>query len=142
MKYHFKIHKDKTGYWAECVELEGCRTQADCKSSLAKNMKEALDLYLDEPKDSTLILPLQKKNIEAKNIAIVPVSPNIAFAFYIRRLRLKRKMTQHQVAKLLGVKNVYSYQRLESSETANPALKTLVLLKKIFPKLKIDEIVS
>ncbi len=27
MKYHFKIHKEGKGFWAECLELEGCITQ-------------------------------------------------------------------------------------------------------------------
>jgi predicted RNase H-like HicB family nuclease len=29
MKYHFKIHREKAGFWAECLELDGCVTQAD-----------------------------------------------------------------------------------------------------------------
>ena len=29
MEYHFKIHKEKNGYWAECIELSGCNTQGD-----------------------------------------------------------------------------------------------------------------
>lgn len=28
MQYHFRIHKDQDGLWAECVELPGCMTQA------------------------------------------------------------------------------------------------------------------
>ena len=34
MKYHFKIHKEKGGFWAECLELVGCSTQADTKDEL------------------------------------------------------------------------------------------------------------
>ena len=29
MTYHFNVHEDKKGFWAECVELSGCVTQAE-----------------------------------------------------------------------------------------------------------------
>jgi antitoxin HicB len=44
MKYHFKIYKKDGGYWAQCIELEGCITQADTLKELYKNMQEALNL--------------------------------------------------------------------------------------------------
>jgi len=50
MWYHFEVHKDKIGYWAECVELSGCYTQGDSKQELYANIQEALDLYLDKNK--------------------------------------------------------------------------------------------
>jgi len=142
MKYHFKIHKEKKGFWAECLELNGCVTQGSSMEALHKNMEEALNLYLDEPEDSKVVLPLPKKKCGGWNVVQVSVDPNIAFAFYLRQLRLKEKLTQQQVAKKLGIKNIYSYQRLESSSTANPALSTLERLKKIFPQLRIDEILA
>ena len=47
MKYHFKVHKEEKGFWAECIELEGCCTQGDSKEELIENMKDALSIYLD-----------------------------------------------------------------------------------------------
>lgn len=29
MFYHFKIHKEENKFWAQCLELPGCITQAD-----------------------------------------------------------------------------------------------------------------
>ena len=52
MKYHFKVHKEGNGYWAECVELLGCITEADSIDELQKNMEEALNLYIEEPENS------------------------------------------------------------------------------------------
>ena len=40
MFYNFKIHKEKKGFWAECLELKGCVTQADTYHALLKNMEE------------------------------------------------------------------------------------------------------
>ncbi|MBI2604556.1 MAG: helix-turn-helix domain-containing protein [Deltaproteobacteria bacterium] len=142
MKYHFKVHRNKDWYWAECIELGGCRTQGQTKEKLLRNLHEALNLYLDEPADSKIILPLPKKQTSGKSIVAVSVSPKTAFAFYLRTLRLRRGMTQKEAAKKLGMKNLYSYQRLESSKTANPELATLIRLKEVFPEFSVDVIVS
>jgi len=45
MKYHFKVHKE-----------------GNSKEELFENMKEALNLYLEEPEDSTFLIPFPKKN--------------------------------------------------------------------------------
>ena len=81
MEYHFKIHRESKGYWAECVELEGCVTQADSIEELDQNMAEALSLYLDEPADSKLVLPLPRKSLNGRKVRKVPVPANVAFAF-------------------------------------------------------------
>lgn len=138
MKYHFKIHREGKGYWAECVELKGCITQADTLAELKDNLKEVLDLYLDEPEDSRVLFPLPKKRVKGHSIVQVEVNPQIALAFLLRRERLKKKWTQIVVAKLLGMP-LYSYQRLENSKTANPEWKTLTKLLQIFPELDIRE---
>ena len=49
MKYRFKIHSEEKGYWAECIELKGCITQGDSLEELHQNIREALQLYLEEP---------------------------------------------------------------------------------------------
>lgn len=140
MVYHFKIHKDTPGYWAECIELKGCVTQAHTLSELRKNMTEALNVYLDEPEDSTLLMPLPKKSIKGNDIVEISVEPKIAFTVLIRYLRLKKGLTQSRTAHLLGMKNIYSYQRLESSKKANPNLSTLARIHKVFPEFRVDEI--
>ena len=142
MYYHFKIHNNADGLWAECIELSGCLTQASSMNELRINMKEALDLYLSEPADSTVTFSLPKKNIiESKNIVRVAVAPNIAFAFYLRMLRLKHNLTQKEISKKLGFKNLYSYQRLESSKKANPELITLGKIKEILPDFDLNLLV-
>ena len=141
MKYHFKLRSEETGYSAKCIELDGCFTQGDSMEELCVNMSEALNLYLDEPSGSKTIFPLPRKNPKGKNIIAVTVDPKIAFATYLRCLRVNRKLTQHQMAKRLGFKSIYSYQRLESSKTANPELLTLAKLKEAFPEFHLDEVV-
>jgi len=52
LKYHFKIHKEEKGYWAECIEIPGCFTQGDTKQELKENMREALNTAVSEPDNS------------------------------------------------------------------------------------------
>ena len=142
MKYHFKIYKEKKGYSASCIELQGCNTQADTKDDLQKNMEEALNGYLDEPKNSKILFPKPKKIPNKRNIITVGVHPKIAFAMLLRQARLKNKMTQSQTAKKLGFKNIYSYQRLENSKTANPELLTIVAIKEVFPDFDVNLVLN
>ncbi len=140
MHYTFKIHKEKNGYWAECVELNGCVTQADTREALLKNMEEALNLYLDEPEHSPLQFPMPERSMSGKNIIMVPVYPRIAFALNMKRMRSLKGLSQRQAADLLNMKNVYSYQRLESTKKANPSLEMIARIKRVFPEFSVDEI--
>ncbi len=142
MKYHFRVHKERRGYWAECIELKGCRSEGDTSDELAKNMREALDLFLDEPPSSSHVHPLPKKRLAGRSIVEVPVSPGIAFATCLRSMRHDRALTQKQVAALLGFKNLYSYQRLESPKSANPELTTLAKIKSVFPDFDLGAIIA
>lgn len=143
MKYHFRIHKEKDGYWAESVE-EGlnANTQADTLEELHKNMKEVLELCLEEPEESTFIPPLPDPSIKGRNIVEVPVDPKIALAAMVRRERLEQKLSQRKAAEKLGFKNVIQYQRLESGKNLNPELDTLIKLKRVFPGLSMDGVLT
>ena len=138
MFYHFKIHKEEDGLWAECVELEGCVTQGDTMEELIDNMNEVLNLYLDEPINSDADFSLPRKEVRGKNTVRIPVDPKIAFSLLLRHYRKKNNLTQTQLAKLLDMKNIFSYQRLEKK--TNPKLSTLAKIKKVFPEISIDEI--
>jgi predicted RNase H-like HicB family nuclease/DNA-binding XRE family transcriptional regulator len=137
MKYHFKIHREKTGFWAECLELDGCITQADNREELYKNCEEALNLFLEEPADSKIIFPLPDDSLEGeKDIMKVQVEPEIALAVLLRNYRLNSNMTQKQVAEMLGMKNIYSYQRLEKK--SNPTLAIINKIHTIFPEIELN----
>lgn len=78
MQYHFKIHREKEGFWAECIELLGCMTQADTKEELNANMQEALNLYLEEAEDCEYLAPSPRASIKLdRNVVAVPVDPSI-----------------------------------------------------------------
>ena len=142
MKYHFKIHKDVKGFWAECVEADGWVTQGSNREELAFNMHEALNAVLDEPSDSKWIPPMPDSSIKGRNIVEVEVEPRIALATLLRASRLKRRLTQRQAADKMGMAHIYQYQKLESGKTANPELGTLVKIKKLFPELSVDSVLA
>lgn len=142
MKYHFKIHKEETGFWAHCIELLGCVTQGDTYEELQHNMQEALNLYVDEPADSTTLAPLPDESIKlSKSIVEVALDPHIAFAFLVRYNRIKHGLTQQEAAQQMGFESIYSYQRLETAK-CNPTLKMLAKIKKLFPDFSIDYAVT
>jgi predicted RNase H-like HicB family nuclease len=134
MNYHFKIYKEKKGYWAEGIEIPSCFSQGDTLSELKENLQEALSLLLDEPEDSKVIFPLPNRKIKTDNVTIeIEVEPNIAFAFLLRRTRLTKGLTQQQMKEKLDFKSLFSYQKLEMSKYANPTLKSLKKIKDAMP---------
>ena len=142
MKYHFKIHKEGKGFWAQCIELTGCITEADSMDELQQNMQEALNLYVEEPEDSKDLVHLPDEFLQVtRNIVEVSLDPQIAFAFMVRYYRIKHGLTQHQAAKKMGFDTIYSYQRLEGKR-CNPSLKIMSKIKRAFPDFSIDYAVS
>lgn len=139
MRYHFKVHKENKGFWAECMELPGCVTQADTREELHLNMQDALNLYLEEAVDFEHLAPLPKPSIKiGRNVVEVSVDPSVALAFSIRRQRIKQGLTQREAADQLGMKAIYSYQRLE--KRCNPTLDLIYKLVLLFPALSLDKI--
>ncbi len=57
MKYTIIIHKDEQegGFWGECSELPGCYSQGESIAELMKNIREAVELYLEDAEKVFLI---------------------------------------------------------------------------------------
>lgn len=144
MRYHFKVRKDRRGgYWAEGVELTGCRSEGDTMRELKENLGEALNLYLAEPQGSRLIFPTPKKHLKlTRTLIAIEVDPRVAFATMMRNLRLTQKLTQKEMKARLGIKHLSDYQRLEDPRRANPRLLTLKKIKTAFPSLRVDDILA
>jgi predicted RNase H-like HicB family nuclease len=136
VNYHFKIHKEKNGYWAECCELDGSLTQGNTLEELQQSCKEALNLYLEEPADSKILFPLPNKALDKDSrLKKVEVDPDLALAVLLRNHRLAAKITQKQAAQKLGMKSLYSYQRLE--KRSNPTLNIIKKIHSLFPQIEL-----
>ncbi len=143
MRYHFKVHKGKTGgFWAESLE-EGLnvRSQGETEEELRQNLGKALDQALAEPEESKWIPPMPDSSLRGRNVIAIPVEPRIAIATLVHVARLQLGLTQRQVATRLGFKNVIQYQRLEKG-SANPELSTLAKLRGIFPDFSVDAAIT
>ena len=140
MTYHFRVHREGGRLWAECVELEGCVSQGRDRAQLQKNMREALNLYLDEPESSTVLFPPPSRRKLRKNVEPVEVDPEVAFSMRLRELRIRSRLTQKQAAQRLGMSSLYSYQRLE--RRSNPSLRTVKKVKSLFPDFSLDSILG
>ncbi|MDR0690184.1 MAG: helix-turn-helix domain-containing protein, partial [Spirochaetaceae bacterium] len=107
------------------------------QEELYKNCEEALNLFLEEPSDSKIIFPLPDNSLDVeKNIIKIQVEPEIALAVLLKNYRLNSNMTQKQVAEMLGMKNIYSYQRLEKK--SNPTLTIINKIHTIFPEIELN----
>jgi predicted RNase H-like HicB family nuclease len=137
MNYHFSVHKEDNGFWAECCELSGCVAEANTLEELKKECSDALNLYLEEPCDTKISFPLPENEFDKnKKLLSVAVEPEIALAVLLRYYRTNSKMTQKQVSEKLGMKNVYSYQRLEKK--SNPTLNIMKKIHLVFPEIRFE----
>ena len=142
MQYHFKVHKEAGAFWAQCLELPGCVTQAETIAELQQNMHEALNLFIDEQANVEDLAALPDKTIKlSKTVVAVNLDLHIAFAFLIRYWRIKNGLTQKEAAKQMGFDTLYSYQRLETKK-CNPSLKIISKVKSVYPELSIDSILA
>jgi predicted RNase H-like HicB family nuclease len=63
------IHEvEKSGYWAECPVLRGCNAQGETLEEVERNMKEAIELCIEEINSRKEIIPIQKR------IYILPIA--------------------------------------------------------------------
>lgn len=141
VKYHFSYKIDEDGIWGNCCEVPDLYAQGNSVDDFKKNCEEALNLMLEEPEDSQIEFNLpEKKYDKKKNTIQVPVYPEVAFGMMLRMYRLKHGMTQKQAAEKLGMKNVYSYQRLEKK--SNPTLSMLKKVTEVFPDMQLEMLLN
>lgn len=67
--YEILVHESEDGgYWAECPMMDGCYSQGETLDELQKNIKEAIELYLESSKLNKIKIPSRKR------VFIMPVS--------------------------------------------------------------------
>ena len=59
---NFKIEKDEEYYHAWCPELKGCHTHGKTYSEALKNLKDAVNLYLGDLLEESLMIQSEKMN--------------------------------------------------------------------------------
>lgn len=78
LAYHFKIHKEGSGFWAQCLELPECLAEGSSKEELKKNMKIALNEYFLESERILRYVPPSAAFIKTgRSVVEVEVDPSV-----------------------------------------------------------------
>jgi antitoxin HicB len=127
-----KYQSSDRAYLVEFPDLPGCLTEGATKDEAIHNAREALTGYLASIFERNLKIP-KPSRLTGRNIHMIEPEPEVAVPVFLRQQREARKLTQSDVAKVLGI-SYQSYQRLEKPGKSNPTLKTLERLAKVFDK--------
>ena len=123
MIYYAKITKQHRTYLVEFPDAPGCLTEGNNLNNAKANAIEALEGWLEARCDHNLDIPEPKKRTGRYHYS-VQVSVQLEFAIALRKLRKRRKLTQSQVAKKLGISQ-QAYAKLETPIKSNPSLSTI-----------------
>jgi antitoxin HicB len=127
-----KYVKEDGSYMVEFPDLPGCLTEGETLEDAKVNAREALTGYLASVFEREYRIPDPTK-INGRNIYMIVPEPEVSIPVILRKLRLRKKLTQSDIAKVLGI-SYQAYQRLEKPGKSNPTLKTLERLAKVFEK--------
>jgi antitoxin HicB len=130
MKYFAKLSRQRDGsYLVEFRDLPGCLTEGSNKVLALQNASEALNGWLAAHCDRALDVP-EPRAYRGAFYEPIEVDTQIEFALKLRRLRLKKKLSQQEVATRLGISQ-QAYAKLERPESSNPSLMTIAKLSKV-----------
>ncbi|TAE60454.1 MAG: type II toxin-antitoxin system HicB family antitoxin [Nostocales cyanobacterium] len=71
-KVSIVIEKDEDGYYAYCPELPGCQSEGDSLEVVQKNIKEAVELYIET------LSELEKQALQHKEILTMTLEVKVA----------------------------------------------------------------
>lgn len=124
----FEWDEDDKAYNVSFPDLPGCLTFGETREEAERMAADALSGYLMSVIDRGLKF---KEPSSIKGAVMIEPAPSVSFALWLRAKRKASGMTLTDVADRLGVK-YQVYQKLENPETANPTLKTMKRLEKVF----------
>ena len=71
MQFPIIIEKDKDGYYASCPSLIGCSTQGDSYEETLNNIKDAIELYVQDClEDKEIILVSENVSFQMIDIPV------------------------------------------------------------------------
>ena len=125
------LPEDKS-YLVEFPDLPGCLTEGETLENAKRNAKEALTGYLASLFERNIKIP-SPSDLKGKNVYNIELEPEVAIPIILRKLRESKRLTQSDIAKVLGI-SYQAYQRLEKTGKSNPTIKTLERLARVFDK--------
>ena len=130
LKYPAHIAKDNDAYLVSFPDLENVITYGASIEEALANAEEALNGCLESDFERNFAIPDPSAS-DSPEMHQIPVSPHIAVAIILRKLRADR--SQIEIARQLHI-SYQVYQRLENPRKANPTIKTLEKVARVFGK--------
>lgn len=130
LAYPAQIEKQDDGYIVTFPDLENVMTYGATLTEALHNAEEALNGCIESDFERNFTIP-PAATIVPTQLFSIPVAPHIAVAIMLRSLRADRSQTE--VARQLNI-SYQVYQRLENPRKANPTVKTLEKIAKVFGK--------
>ena len=128
LSYAARIKKETDGYLVSFPDFENIVTYGQTLEQALANAEEALNGCLESDFERNFRVR-EPSRVTGKNVYQVPAAPHIAVAIMLRTLRADR--SQMEIAKQLNI--AYQvYQRLENPRKANPTIKTLEKIARVF----------
>ena len=125
MTYYCTLKQEDNVYYVAFPDLPEVFTFGNTEQEALEMAAEALNGVLESETARGISIPLPAFQSEYA----VEVEPNIAFALMLRKRRGEK--TQSEIADKLNI-SYQQYQQLENPRKANPTLRTIAKLQKIF----------
>lgn len=126
------LDPEDNSYLVEFADLPGCITEGETLDEALSNGREALTGYLASMFERNIQIP-SPSTVSDNNCYLIEPEPDVAIPIMLRKLRDTNKLTQSDVAKVIGV-SYQAYQRLEKPGKSNPTVRTLDRLARVFHK--------
>lgn len=130
LSYPAHIVKEDGAYLVTFPDLENVITFGSSPEEALAHAEEALNGCLESDFERNFTIP-DPSMLSGDDIHQIPVAPHIAVAIMLRKLRADR--SQIEVARQLNI-SYQVYQRLENPRKANPTVKTLEKIARVFGK--------
>jgi antitoxin HicB len=127
MVYYCEIEKKGGRYIVRFPDMPNVKTCGESREEALRMAEDALNAVLESEVEHgfSTRLPVYANGYP------IPVAANILLSLQLRQLR--GNMSQTDVAKKLGM-TYQSYQRLENPRKANPTIKTLERIARVYDR--------
>ncbi|MDR1972704.1 MAG: type II toxin-antitoxin system HicB family antitoxin [Treponema sp.] len=125
MFYNCTIEKDGDMFIVQFPDMPNIQTFGNTHEEALAMAREALEGCLESDISRGLVIPPPA----CKEGYPVPVAPHIVLSLRLRELRGEQSQTD--IARRLGL-SYQSYQRLENPRKANPTVKTLERIARVY----------
>lgn len=130
LSYPACIEKQDDAFLVTFPDLENVVTSGTSVEEAIQNAEEALNGCLASDFERNFTIP-DPSPLSGEQVHLIAVAPHVAVAIMLRKLRADK--SQSEIARKLNI--AYQvYQRLENPRKANPTVKTLEKIARVFGK--------